>query len=183
MGKNIVVVTGSGRRGGNSDLLADAFMKGALAAGHETVKFESAFDRIQGCVGCDTCWSRGKPCTFDDGFDRLFPLLEKADVIVLAGPVYWFTFSTFLKAAVDKLYSYYGHFSKKKLPIKESVLLMSAEDTDENVFSSSVKSYGSIADLCGWENKGEVLVAGVNKAGEIRNTDGLARAEKLGLGI
>ena len=180
MAKNIVVITGSGRRNGNSDRLADAFMKGAAAAGHSVDKFSAASDRIQGCVGCDTCWKKGKPCSFDDGFDKLSPMLEKADAIVLAGPVYWWTFNTFLKSAIDKLYSYYGPFSKKQLKIAESALLMSAEDHDPDVFRQSVDTYNSVLNACGWTDRGTVLVPGVNKPGEVDTTDGLARAEKLG---
>lgn len=180
MAKNVVVVTSSGRKKSNSDHLANAFMKGAAAAGHAVSRFEAAFDRIQGCVGCDACWSKGKPCVFDDGFDRLYPLLEKADVIALAGPVYWFTFNTFLKSAIDKLYAYYGQRSQKELHISESVLLMSAGEEDENVFSCSVETYQTIADASGWENRGVILAPGVDAPGEIAGSDVLTRAEELG---
>lgn len=184
MAKNIVVIGGSGRRKGNSELLADAFAKGATAAGHTVSRFEPAADRIQGCIGCDACWSKGKPCVFDDGFDRLAPLLEKADVIVLSGPVYWYTFSTLLKSAIDKLYAYYGTIAmekaKTKPAISECVLLMTAEDTDEGAFQPSVDSYHKIAGLNGWKDRGCVLVHGVGKKGDILGNDGLAQAEKLG---
>ncbi len=180
MAKNIVVIGGSGRRKGNSELLADAFTKGATAAGHSVSRFETASDPIKGCIGCDTCWSKGKPCTFDDGFDRLAPLLEKADVIVFAGPVYWYTFSTLLKSAIDKLYAYYGPMSKKKPNISECALLMTAEDTNDEVFGPSVDAYKKSIGLIGWKDRGHVLVHSVNKKGEIVGNDGLARAEKLG---
>lgn len=180
MAKNIVVITGSGRLKGNSAILADAFIKGAIGAGHEVSRFDAAVDRVQGCIGCDTCWSKGKPCTFDDGFDKLYPMLEKADVVVFAGPVYWYTFTTFLKGAIDKLYAYYGARSKKKLKIAESALLMTAEDTNDDVFKAPVESYRSIAGLNGWKDRGAVLVHSVNAVGEVNNTDGPARAEKLG---
>lgn len=180
MARNIVVITGSGRLGGNSDMLAEAFIKGAAAAGHTVEKFAAAADRILGCVGCDTCWKRGKPCSFDDGFDRLAPMLERADAIVLAGPVYWWTFSTILKSAIDKLYAYYGPCAGKRLKIAESALLMSAGDHDPAVFRQSVDTYNSILDACGWTDRGTVLVPGVNKPGEVKETDGPARAEKLG---
>jgi multimeric flavodoxin WrbA len=87
MGKNILIITGSPRKNGNSDMMADAFIKGALAAGHKTIKFEAAFKKISGCTACDKCWSTGSACVINDDFAGLEPLLEEADMIVLAFPL------------------------------------------------------------------------------------------------
>ncbi|WP_304473614.1 flavodoxin family protein, partial [uncultured Desulfovibrio sp.] len=54
--KNILVVTGSARRNGNSALLAEAFMQGAEAAGHEVSVFHSGRTPISACLHCDGCW-------------------------------------------------------------------------------------------------------------------------------
>lgn len=59
--KNILVLTGSPRRNGNSDSMADAFIKGAQSAGHEVNIFETSSKDIGGCRACNTCWSKGKP--------------------------------------------------------------------------------------------------------------------------
>ena len=54
MAKHILVLTGSPRKGGNSDKLADAFIAGAQQAGHTTVKFSTADKNIKGSdVACD----------------------------------------------------------------------------------------------------------------------------------
>lgn len=47
--KNILVLTGSPRSKGNSDLMADAFIKGAISNGHKVTKFEVAKKKIGGC--------------------------------------------------------------------------------------------------------------------------------------
>lgn len=44
--KNILVLTGSPRKNGNSERMANAFIKGAQAVGHETVKFETARKKL-----------------------------------------------------------------------------------------------------------------------------------------
>ena len=180
MQKRILVLIGSPRKGGNSDLLADAFSKGAQAAGHKVMRFSSAKDIVKGCIACDTCWSKGKPCSFDDGFDKLAPLLEQADMLVLCGPVYWFTFSAQIKAAIDKIYAYMSPKCPRKLKITESMLLMCAGDTDMNVFNGSVATYNGIVDFLGWRDKGMLLVPDVNDKGTIVKTDALALAEKMG---
>lgn len=42
MNKRILILTGSPRRGGNSDLMADAFAKGASEAGNIVMRFDTA---------------------------------------------------------------------------------------------------------------------------------------------
>jgi len=76
MSRNILVLTGSPRKGGNSDLLADAFIKGAKAAGNRVDKYETGLKRIVGCKACDRCYSQGEACVFGDDFNALAPLLE-----------------------------------------------------------------------------------------------------------
>ena len=93
MGKKIVVLTGSPRAGGNTDRMADAFISGAMAAGHEVTKFSTAQLNVKGCVACGGCYSReDRPCCHDDDFNRIAPVIEQADVVVFAAPLYWSTF-------------------------------------------------------------------------------------------
>lgn len=61
MSKRILILTGSPRRGGNSDLMADAFAKGASEAGNSVVQFNTAHKHIQGCRACDNCFSKDLP--------------------------------------------------------------------------------------------------------------------------
>jgi multimeric flavodoxin WrbA len=181
MSKNILVLTGSPRKGGNTDKLADAFIAGAQQAGHTTVKFTTADKHIKGCIDCQTCFSRGSACSVPDDFVNLTPLLEQADMVVFATPMYWFSFPVQLKAAIDKFYSYL--ISKRTLKIKECVLLVSGGGTDLNTYDGIVKPYKLIADFLNWEDSGIVIVPGLHDKDDILKTDGLKRAETLGKNI
>lgn len=181
MKKNILVLTGSPRKGGNSDLMADAFIKGAVSIGHEVVKFETATKSINGCKACNTCFSKGVACSFKDDFNELAPLLEKADAIVFVTPLYWYSFPTQIKAAIDKLYAFI--IGEKSLKIKESLLLVCGEVKDEKVFDGIVKSYELIANDRKWIDRGKLIVSGVNNKGDIYKTDALEKAEKFGRSI
>lgn len=181
MGKNILVLTGSPRNGGNSDLLADAFIKGAEAAGHEVVKFKTAVKRIKGCVACDKCFSKGAACIYQDDFNELAMLLANADTLVLATPLYWYTFPAQLKAAIDKIYAFI--VGNEPLKITECLLLTCGEITEESAFDGIVKSYELIAEDRGWIDRGHLIVKGVGPKGAIKNTSALKEAEKLGCGI
>lgn len=178
MAKNILILTGSPRIGGNSDLLADAFIAGAQQSGHTTVKFATAEKNIKGCKACKTCFSKGIACSFPDDFNELAPLLEQADVLVFATALYWFSFPTQMKAAIDKLYSFL--IGERTLKIKECVLLVCGVAEDEDAYDGIVKSYELIADYQQWTDRGKIIVPGVNEKGDILKTDGLKRAEKLG---
>lgn len=181
--KNILVLTGSARRNGNSDRMADAFIKGVLSVGHEVTKFETARRKIGGCKACKTCWSKGKPCSFQDDFDELAPLLEEADVIVFCTPLYWFSFSTQIKAAIDRMYAYVGKSCKRPLKIKESLLLVCGADEGVEVFDGIRATYREIAHYMKWEDKGVLAVQKVNEKGAIEATDALIKAEALGLAM
>lgn len=181
MSKHILVLTGSPRKGGNTDQLADAFIAGAERAGHTTEKYATADKQIKGCVDCQTCFSKGSACSIPDDFAKLAPLLEQSDMLVFATPMYWFSFPTQLKAAIDKLYSFL--MGKRPLKIKECALLVSGGVQDETKFAGIVTSYKLIAEFLNWQDSGVVIVPGLHAKDDILKTDGLKRAETLGKSV
>jgi multimeric flavodoxin WrbA len=180
MTKNILVLTGSPRKGGNSELLADAFIRGAIGNGYTVNKFETAFKSIQGCKACDACWREGKACVFDDDFFELSELLNFADSIALCTPVYWFGMTAHIKLAIDKLYAYTSPRCQNKLKIKESCLITCAEDDDEKVFEGIIGTYKGIVNYLGWEDKGILTVPSVCSAGDVLKTGFILKAEDMG---
>lgn len=181
MSKNILVLTGSPRKGGNTEKLAAAFIAGAKQAGHTTVLFTTADKHIKGCIDCQTCFSKGNACSIPDDFNDLAPLLEQADMVVFATPLYWFSFPVQLKAAIDKFYAYV--IAQRPLKIKECALLVSGGTDDETEFEGIVKSYRLIAEFLNWQDSGVVIVTGLHAKDDILKTDGLKRAETFGKSI
>jgi multimeric flavodoxin WrbA len=178
MKKNILVLTGSPRVGGNSDLLADAFIKGATKAGHDVIKCEVGNKNILGCKACNTCYSKGKPCSFDDDFNSIALLIEKADTIVFSTPIYSFTFPSQLKAVLDKMYSFL--VGRKELKIKESMLLVCGGADDEAKFDGIVNTYRRIAQFVKWADRGTLIVPGVLNRKDVSSTRYLSLAEEMG---
>lgn len=183
MGKNILVLTGSPRKNGNSETLAASFVKGAESKGHTVSTFNAAAKTVLGCRACNACWSKGDACVFQDGFRELAPMLAKADVLVLVSPVYWFDFSAQIKAAIDKFYSFMVPASPQPLKLTESVLLMSAEDHRTEVFDGPIATYKGICEYLNLTDRGIIAVPSVNKVGDIAGHEALGRAEKLGVSI
>ncbi len=181
MKKNIVIITGSARKGGNSDLMADAFIEGATGSGHIATKFEAGRKNITGCIACNTCFSKGVACSLMDDFNELAPILESADMLVLCTPLYWFTFTAQIKAAIDKIYSFM--IGKRALKIKEAALLVCAETDYIKDFDGILKTYELILNYTEWKDKGRLFIPNVNKIDDIKKTDGLEKARKLGQNI
>lgn len=179
--KNVLVITGSPRQLGNTAVLADAFIQGVKAAGHKTEVFDAPFHPVEPCKACGRCWTNDSPCVFKDGLETLAPKLEQADVLVLCTPLYWFTMSAQLKAAVDKLYAYMSPNAKRKLKIKEAVLLACAEGTEQDGDYDGLKAaYKSICGYLGWRDRGMVLAGSCGDKGSVINTPYLKQALALG---
>lgn len=178
MKKQILLLTGSPRRKGNSDLMAEAFIESATHAGHTVTVFETATKHINACRACDACFSKGKACVFNDDFNELALLLEKSDAIVFCTPLYWYSFPAQLKAAIDKFYSFI--VGKRTMNIKECMLLACGEIGDAQVFDGLLKSYELIAKDCNWKDCGHLVVTGVNEKGAILKTNALQEIRKLG---
>ena len=79
MSKKIVVITGSPRQNGNSFAMTESFIKAAEEKGHTVTRFDAAMMNVGGCHACETCYSTGKACTFDDDFNTIAPAILDAD--------------------------------------------------------------------------------------------------------
>ena len=177
VGKKIVVITGSPRANGNSAAMAAAFVKAAEEKGHSVTRFDAAMMDVKGCRACCTCYKTGKACSFDDDFNKIAPAVEEADAVVFAMPVYWYTMPAQIKAVLDKFYSFC--VAGKKIAGKECALISCCEESDPAVMDGVRFAYERSTALIEWKNLGEVLVPGVNAAGDIEKTDGCARAAAL----
>jgi len=88
MGKKVLVLSASPRKGGNSDLLCDQFMLGAKEAGNQVEKIYIQDKKINFCFGCLACQSNGGSCVQHDDMEEIMEKMIESDVLVLATPVY-----------------------------------------------------------------------------------------------
>lgn len=178
MGKKVVVITGSPRKKGNSNAMAEAFIRACAAKGHSVTRLDAPFMKLSGCTACDACFSRGQACAFDDDFNTLAaPAIESADAVIFAMPVYWYSVPAQIKMIIDKLYAFM--VGQKNIAGKQYGLIACCEEKDDEVFTGVRFCLRRTAELVKWESIGEVCVPGVFKAGDIASTDGCARAAAL----
>ena len=174
---NIVVVTGSPRKHGNSFAMTDAFIKEAEKYGHTVRRFDAAFMKIGGCHACQTCFKTGKACSFDDDFNLIAPTILEADAVVFTMPVYWYSIPSQIKGVIDRIYSFC--VAGKDVAGKKCGLIACCEENDLAVMDGVRIPIERSADLLKWEIVGEVLVPGVLEAGDIDKTDGCKQAKEL----
>jgi multimeric flavodoxin WrbA len=106
MPKQILILKGSPRERGNSATLADRLAAGAVEAGAQVESIYLHSLDIRPCDACELCKQPGSGCVIEDDMQPLYPKLAAADAIVLASPIYWFTFSAQMKLCMDRWYAF-----------------------------------------------------------------------------
>ncbi|RHO54621.1 flavodoxin family protein [Ruminococcaceae bacterium AM07-15] len=177
MSKKVVVITGSPRKNGNSFAMTESFIKAAQEKGHSVTRFDAAMMEIGGCRACETCFSTGKACTFDDDFNKIAPAILEADALVFTMPVYWYSIPAQIKGVIDRIYSLV--VGGKDISGKECALIACCEEEDLSVLDGVRIPMERTAALNKWTMVGEVLVPGVLKPGDIQKTDGCEQAAAL----
>jgi multimeric flavodoxin WrbA len=179
MGKKIVILSGSPRKGGNTDKLTAAFTKGAEAAGHSVTVFRTADMEIGGCKGCRHCFEEPGVCVQKDGMAQVTGALRAADMLVLASPIYYFGVTAQLKLAIDR---YYANI-KTGTPIKSAAMLLTCGNEDGGVAEGVLAMYRHILRAYKWADSGVIIVPGLHGVNDIDGNKALEDAAALGAGV
>lgn len=176
---NILILSGSPRKGGNTDLLVKAFVKGA-STGHRVEVVSVCDYKVNPCIGCNACFkSETNTCVQKDDMSLVYEKMAVADMLVIASPVYFYGLSAQLKAIIDRCHNPV----RDSFHIKKMALLLVGAATLPNLFDSILTQYQLCLNFFKLEDAGRVLVRGVKDKGDINNTDALNEAYQLGLSI
>lgn len=174
MSKQILILSASPRRGGNSDTLCDQFLKGAQEAGHQAEKIFLRDHKIGVCTGCYACRNT-KRCVQKDDMGELLEKLVTADVIVLATPVYFYTMDAQLKTVIDRTVARYLDISNK-----EFYFIATAADGKAAMERTMDGLRGFTDCLPGARVKGIVYGSGAWEIGDILHHSAMREAFTLG---
>ena len=181
MSKQILVLNGSPRKNGNTSELIKAFTEGAESAGNTVTTFFLDRMNLHGCKGC---FGGGKnpesPCVQNDDMNLIYPAYQKADIVVLASPAYYWGISGQLKLAFDRLFAVSECNPEYETPKKECILLMAAESWE---FEEILFWYDRLEKNIGWKSIGKVLCGDVMNIGDIKGNPKLDEARALGASI
>lgn len=174
--KKVLIVSASPRKAGNSDLLCDQFLKGALEAGHQAEKIRLSDYKINYCQGCGSCNTTHK-CFQKDDMKLLLDKMIAADVIVLSTPVYFYSMNGQLKTFIDRCVPCYTKMSNK-----EFYYIVSAADMIEKNMKRTVEALRGFTEDCleGAKEKGIIYGVGAWQKGEIKDTPAFEQAYETG---
>lgn len=182
MSKSVLVLCGSPRKRSNSTIMADSLIEGVLSAEGECEKVVLHPLNLSPCCGCDACVKTDESrCVIKDEMQELYPKIDKADALVLASPVYWFTVSAQTKIFLDRLYSYFGP-SGFGLKGKSLALILSFADSDAYT-SGAVNAIRTLQDasrLMGVSFEGVVYAQAAGEGAVLENENALKKSFNLG---
>lgn len=132
---NILVLNGSPRKEGNTAAMVEAFAEGAREAGHTVWSVAVCQKKIAGCLACEYCHTKGNgECIQKDDMQEVYPLLNQAEMIVLASPIYYHGFTGQLQCAINRIYA----LDKPKNLRKAALIMSSGSD---HVYSGAIYEY------------------------------------------
>ena len=179
MNKNVLVISASPRKGGNSDTLCDEFIRGAQESGNHAEKIFLASKNIKYCIGCGVCNTTQK-CVQKDDMAEILDKMVEADVIVLATPVYFYTMDAQMKTLIARTVPRYTESQNK-----DFYFIVAAADTERKMMERTIEGFRGFTQDCltGAREKGIIYGTGAWQAGEIKGTPAVKQAYEMGRNV
>ena len=148
----ILVLNRSPRFKGHTKQMIEAFRFGAETVGHRVDVADVCHLKIAGCLACEYRHTKGNgSCIQKDDMQSIYDLLEEAEMLVIASPIYYHGLSGQLKCVLDRFYSV--AYPKKPKNLKKVSMILSSGDG--NMYEGAMFSYrGDFLDYLGLEDMG-----------------------------
>lgn len=186
----VLGIYGSPRKGGNTDILLSKALEGARSAGAEVISIYVRDLKMAGCRECGGCHNTGK-CVIKDDMQNIYPLLESADVIFLASPIFFYGMPSQVKALIDRAQALWEKRMMRKTPEQRKTydsgkgyLIAVGATSGKNLFEGARMTAKYFFDALDKSYEGELLVRNVDKKGAIlEHPDILKKAFDLGVSV
>lgn len=173
---HVLIINGSPRAKGNSDLLCDEFMRGAKEAGHQVEKISLREKSICPCLACYACFKTGF-CVQKDDMGEILEKIQNTDVLVLASPTYFLTMSGQMKTMIDRLLPKW-----QELDGKQSYVIVTGHDGKQGL-KRTAEDFSSILNSLGSPVRGIIWGEHVWQKGEVLGTKAMDEAYQTGKSI
>lgn len=177
--KKVLILSGSPRKDGNSDLLCSEFMRGAQESGNEVQKIFVRSKKIVPCNACYYCRDHGGKCALNDDMSEILDAMQAADVIVMASPVYFYSIDAQMKIIIDRSLARWTN-----IPNKEFYFIMTCADDNRAAMACTLECFrGFTACLNGAKEKGVIYGTGVYRPGEVMSSPAMTEAYEMGKNV
>lgn len=177
--KKVLILSGSPRKEGNSDILCDEFSRGATEAGNMVEKIRVAEKNIGYCRACYYCRDHRGECVVRDDMAEVLQKMIDADVIVLASPVYFYSVDAQLKALIDRTVARW-----LEVKDKEFYYIVTCADEERESAETTLACFRGYADCVeGAVEKGVIYGTGVYEKGSVRSSKALNEAYLAGKNV
>ena len=174
--KKVLILSGSPRKGGNSDILCDRFAEGAREVGRSVEKVRVAEKKVGYCRACYYCRTHGGECAVKDDMAEILQSMIEADVIVLASPVYFYSIDAQLKAVIDRTVARWLEVKNK-----EFYYIVTCADEGEESAERTIECFRGYADCVeGAIERGVIYGTGVYEKGRVVSTPAYEQAYQMG---
>mgnify|MGYP002565007077 CR=1 FL=1 len=177
MKKQVLIISGSPRKGGNSETLCDELQRGCQEAGHRVQKICLRDKQINFCKACYACRKTGT-CVQKDDVSGILQEMASADVIVLATPVYFYSMAGQMKTLIDRCLSGGNGLAGKEFYFIATAAAGKAE------MERTIDGLRGFTDcLPGAQVKGVIYGAGAWQLGDIQGNPAMEEAYQMGKNI
>jgi len=176
----VLGLQGSPRAKGNTNFLLDGLLHYLKEKGSDTEKIQARMLRVEPCIGCGYCEEKGI-CVFadDDMAARIYSMLRRADVVILAGPVYFYNFPAHIKALIDRTQALWSRKYRLDLedpgrPWRKGLLLSVGATRGKNLFDGMKLTSRYFFDAVGADYTDSIVYRRIEAPGDLTHHPGVA---------
>ncbi|TGC09153.1 flavodoxin family protein [Methanolobus halotolerans] len=175
----VVGFAGSPRKDGNTDVLVQQVLDGAMEAGADVEKFYINDMNIKGCQGCNYCRSVDG-CKIDDDMTKAYEALRDADGFVFGSPIYFFQLTGQMRQFIDRCFALLNPDLISRLEAGKKAVIVGAHGApDVGAFNTVYAEFSQILQMFGMDVKGTFVDIGHHAPGEVKENTGLMEQAKI----
>ncbi len=177
----VLVVVGSPRRGGNTDIVLGNMADVFEGRGFEVNKVYLNEIGMRGCQGCMSCKKTAERCVQQDGMTPVYDLIQSSDPVLMGAPVYLWDVAGQFKLFVDRCFAFWERSYRGRIRPGKTAVLVTVLGQDNFKLGSSVsEKYVSLFRSFGFSRVEPLVLPGVNSRGAMLDReDHLAAAREL----
>ena len=184
----LLCISGSPRRGGNTDRLLNEAILGAAGKGALIKHIVLADLDIAPCAHCDGCIQTGGRCVIEDDMQQIHADIREYDRFIVASPIYFMGVTAQVKAMIDRCQALWVIKHLLKMPVglnkdtaRKGAFISAGGTNYSNLFTGSIVTMKSWYKTLDIEYTEELLVPGMDSYNASAGQQALlARALSLG---